>query len=68
MPNPYYQTITDLENRQVARDYITGWASGYLGNPKIEEQRINECYEAGYEDGSAKHTENADNWISAKAS
>ncbi len=65
MPNPYYEAITRLENNHVAKDYILGWASGYLGNPKIEEQRITEGYEAGYEDGQSKHTDNAQNWPAA---
>ena len=68
MPNSYYQTLTELEKRNVDRDYIVGWASGFLGSPKKEEQRLTECYEAGYADGSARHTENADKWIAGKVS
>ncbi|MGI9311350.1 MAG: Alvin_2107 family globule sulfur oxidation protein [bacterium] len=62
MNEQYHQTIRDLETQGVARDYILGWASGFLGTPKIEEQRITECYAAGYEDGRNKNTDNADNW------
>lgn len=65
MPNPYYETISTLESDNVAQDYILGWASGYLGNPKIEEQRLTDGYEAGYEDGQAKNTDNAKNWPKA---
>ena len=62
MTNPYYQTISELEQAKTQRDYIVGWASGYLGNPKIEEQRMTEGWEQGYEDGQGKNTENAANW------
>ena len=62
MTNVYYQTITELEKQSVSRDYIIGWASGFLGNPKVEEQRLTEPYEAGYNDGRENSTANAKNW------
>ncbi|MGI9316175.1 MAG: Alvin_2107 family globule sulfur oxidation protein [bacterium] len=62
MTNTYYETISKLEQQNTARDYILGWASGYLGNPKIEEQRITDSWEAGYEDGQDKNTDNAEKW------
>ncbi|MGB5708008.1 MAG: hypothetical protein WBM41_14405 [Arenicellales bacterium] len=62
MTNTYYETISKLEQQNTARDYILGWASGYLGNPKIEEQRISESWEAGYGDGREQNTDNADKW------
>jgi hypothetical protein len=62
MSNPYYETISKLEEDNISRQYILGWASGYLGNPKIEEQRMTEGWEAGYDDGQAKTTDNAANW------
>ncbi len=62
MTSIYYQTITELESKNIAREYIIGWASGYLGNPKIEEQRLTEPYEAGYADGRKGSTDNAKNW------
>lgn len=62
MTSAYYQTITELERKNVSRDYIVGWASGFLGNPKVEEQRLTEAYEAGYADGQEQCTDNADNW------
>lgn len=62
MTNPYYDTIAALEKQGIARDYITGWASGYLGSPKREEQRLTEPYEAGYADGVNKDTANAGRW------
>ena len=43
----YYETIDTMEKKGIDRDYINGWACGFLRNPKREEQRINEAYEAG---------------------
>jgi hypothetical protein len=65
MPNIYYETISKLERDNVSREYIVGWASGYLGNPKVEEQRITEGWKAGYEDGKEKITDNAGNWVTS---
>ena len=31
--------------------YCHGWATGALGNPPLEEQRVTDDYTAGYEDG-----------------
>ena len=62
MTNTYYDTITQLEQKNTSRNYVTGWASGFLGNPKIEEQRITDDWEAGYEDGKARNTDNAAKW------
>ncbi len=62
MSNLYYQTISELEQKNVAKDYIIGWASGFLGNPKIEEQRMTKSWESGYEDGRGKHTDGAEKW------
>ena len=62
MSNHYYDTITGLEKQGISPDYIRGWASGFLGNPKLEEQRITDSYDAGYGDGVNRDTENAANW------
>ena len=51
-----------MESESVNDDYIQGWQSGYVLNPPREEQRINEAYEAGYEDGKARNTDNYTNW------
>lgn len=63
MNNEYYSAITKMEKANVARDYIVGWASGYLQNPKREEQRLTEAYEAGYTDGEAKNDSGFDAWV-----
>lgn len=59
----YYDAFDKMERIGVDREYIQGWIGGYLQNPKREEQRINDAYEAGYEDGEAKETSNFENWV-----
>ena len=62
MPNFYYETISRLEQQNISRKYILGWASGYLGNPPIEEQRKNDAWQSGYNDGKARTIDEAENW------
>ena len=57
MNNEYYATIDKMEKQDVDPEYINGWASGHLHNPKREEQRFNEVYAAGYADGWDKKTD-----------
>jgi hypothetical protein len=59
----YYDTISKLEEMGADSEYVQGWIGGFLHNPKREEQRITEAYEAGYEDGENRSTENAQNWL-----
>ena len=54
-----------MEQMKVQAEYLLGWQGGYLGHPQREEQRLNEAYEAGYEDGQSKSTENFSNWVEA---
>lgn len=63
MSNVYYETIDKMEKGGVDKEYINGWAGGFLHNPKREEQRITEAYEAGYNDGAAKKTDGFKNWM-----
>ena len=63
MDNFYNESIDKMQKAGVNTDYVTGWAGGYLSNPNREEQRVNEAYEAGYEDGQAKNNDNFANWI-----
>ena len=60
----YYETIQKLEKTGVDAEYIQGWASGFLGNPRREEQRSSDAYEAGYEDGEARVTDQAERFMS----
>jgi hypothetical protein len=63
MSNVYYETIDKMEKGGVDNEYINGWAGGFLHNPKREEQRITEAYEAGYSDGAAKKTDGFKSWV-----
>ena len=63
MNQDYRDAVTLMEEKNVQKEYILGWQGRFLGHPQREEQRLTEAYEAGYNDGSAKSTENFDNWI-----
>lgn len=63
MSNVYYQTINTMEKKGVDPEYINGWACGFLHNPKREEQRLTEAYEAGYTDGFEGKTDNFGTWL-----
>lgn len=63
MNQDYRDAVTLMEEKNVQTEYILGWQGGFLGHPLREEQRLTEAYEAGYNDGSAKSTENFDKWI-----
>lgn len=51
----------------VSDAYYHGWASGALGNPELEEQRVTEAYTAGYEHGQNGVTDGYQDWIVSKA-
>lgn len=59
----YRETIAEMESKQVDREYVQGWAGGFMGNPKREEQRVSEAYEKGYEDGCNGEASNYESWI-----
>jgi hypothetical protein len=61
----YYQAIDRMEKAGVNRDYIQGWIAGYMQNPKREEQRSTDAYEAGYEHGEASDADSYDDWKGA---
>lgn len=63
MGSPYYDAIDRMEKQKVDPEYINGWASGYLHNPKREEQRVSEAYDAGYAAGLEKKAEGFEAWI-----
>lgn len=64
MNKTYYETIDAMEKAGVNKEYINGWACGFLHNPKREEQRITEAYEAGYTDGEEEKTDGYTKWAS----
>ena len=63
MDRAYRDATTEMETRQGQPEYILGWQGGYLGHPLREEQRLSDAYEAGYQDGGNKTTENFGNWL-----
>ena len=63
MGSAYYDAIDGMEKKQVDPEYINGWASGYLRNPKREQQRVTEAYEAGYAAGLEKKAGGYEAWI-----
>lgn len=62
MNQAYRDAITKMEEMNVNSEYILGWQGGFLGHPKREEQRVNEAYDAGFEDGEEKSTDNFGSW------
>lgn len=59
----YHDAIDKMEKAGVDRDYISGWALGYMEAPEREEQRATEAYEAGYNDGKEKNDGNFQDWV-----
>lgn len=59
----YYEAIDQMERKGVDPEYINGWACGFLHNPRREEQRINEAYEAGYAHGLEMNTSDFQTWV-----
>lgn len=62
MDQAYYDFTVKMEEANVNPEYIMGWQGGYICNPIREEQRVNEAYEAGFEDGSEQNMDNYTNW------
>ena len=58
----YFNNVKKMETMGVDDNYIQGWIAGYLNNPEIEEQRITDAYESGYEDGKNKSDINFGNF------
>jgi hypothetical protein len=63
MSSAYYEAIDRMEKKKVDPDYINGWASGFLHNPKREQQRVGEAYDTGYAHGLEKNTGGFEAWI-----
>jgi len=62
MDQSYYDFTVKMEEAGVNPEYIMGWQGGYICNPIREEQRVNEAYEAGFEDGTEQNMDNFSNW------
>lgn len=54
----YHAHVDAMEKAGVDAEYIQGWQGGFLINPIREEQRVNDTYKAGYEDGTARNMDN----------
>lgn len=63
MNSTYYQAIDKMEKAKVSKEYVVGWASGFLHNPKREEQRVTEAYEAGFNDGMEQKADGYKSWV-----
>jgi len=63
MASAYYEAIDRMEKQKVDPEYINGWASGYLHNPKREDQHANDAYKAGYAAGMQKTPGGFEAWI-----
>ena len=63
MNQQYYDAVVKMEEMGVDPEYIQGWQGGYLLNAEREEQRVNDAYSAGYEDGKERTTDNFGNWV-----
>lgn len=63
MDKIYYETIDQMEKKSIDPEYVNGWASGFLHNPKREVQRVNDAYEAGYTAGWDKKTVGFEAWV-----
>ena len=58
----YHDTVDRMQKADVDPEYVQGWVGGFMGNPKREEQRITEAYEAGYAAGEIGETDRFDQW------
>ncbi len=63
----YHDTVGRMQRLGVRGDYLQGWIGGYMGNPKREEQRISEAYEAGYRDGENADDSKVGDWVDVKS-
>ncbi len=61
----YYDAVDQMQKLSVKREYMLGWIGAYMHNPKREEQRVTEAYEAGCEDGEKADTSNFEKWVEA---
>lgn len=62
MNDEYREITTKMEATGTKPDYIIGWQSAYLGHPEREEQRVNDAYTAGYNDGQTRKTDGFSAW------
>ncbi len=61
----YHEACTTMEKMKVDAEYLLGWQNGYWLHPVREEQRLNDAYNAGHDDGKARNTEGFSKWVKA---
>ena len=61
----YYEACVKMEQMKVDAEYLLGWQIGYWLHPQREEQRVNDAYSAGYDDGKARNTSDFAKWAKA---
>jgi len=61
----YYRAIDKMEKVSVDAEFIQGWIGGYMGNPKREEQRLTEAYQAGFAAGEQGDADAYAEWVKA---
>lgn len=63
MDQTYYnETVDKLQKMNVDQEYLQGWIGGYMKNPKREEQRTTDAYDAGFEDGEKGEIGDTQRW------
>ena len=62
MNQEYFDKVTELENMNADDQYILGWQEGYPDSPEVEEQRVTDAYQAGYEDGKNNNFDNVEKY------
>ena len=58
----YHDHVDAMEKAGVDPEYIQGWQGGFPINPIREEQRVNDAYSAGYDDGTERNMDNYKNF------
>lgn len=54
----YHDHVDAMEKAGVDPEYVQGWQGGFLVNPKREEQRVTDAYNAGFDDGTERNMDN----------
>ena len=60
MNKEYFDKVTELENMKANEQYVLGWQEGYQDAHEVEEQRMTDAYQAGYEDGKNNNFDNVE--------
>ena len=60
MNQEYFDKVTELEKMNASDQDILGWQEGYQDAPEVEEQRVTDAYQAGYEDGKNNNFDNVE--------